>query len=120
MVDVTHTAGYEIVVVDEYADVDSRVVHLTLDPSAFVLVAEAFGEYADSVREKIQTLEHVPNAFVDACIRAMKREEVCYEQVPVANPDRRLNHTDSSGTPCPLAPRALAILNGALTLRERW
>ena len=68
-----------------------NIVVISLDPSLIVGVAEAFERIGDSARDVVEEIHRLSDSFAEMCVRALRREEVCYDvaPVPVNNSFRR-------------------------------
>lgn len=84
---------YTLLGVDELRAVDYSELRLTLDPAIVLAIAEAFDKLASSSRDLIQQFDRMHDSFVDACVRAMKDEEVYYDSRPV-NSNCRLEYIE--------------------------
>ena len=90
---------------------------ISLDPSLIVGVTEAFGRIGDSARDIVKEIHRLSDSFAEMCVRALRREEVCYESHPV-NLERRQHTFSEMGCNAGLAQPALNRRD--IMLEERW
>lgn len=94
-----------------------NVIVITLDPSLIVGVAEAFERIGDATRDIVQQIHRLSDSFAEMCVRALRKEEVCYESRPVES--ERRHHTNSE-MGCNAGLALPALNRRDIMHSERW